>query len=308
MTFACANDLAPLDQLLMGETNCLLFEGDCRDLLARLPGESVQLIITSPPYNIGKEYEQQQSLEEYLALQAEVIGNCVKALSPRGSLCWQVGNHVTSTGEILPLDIPLHEIFSKLGLKLRNRVVWHFEHGLHCRRRFSGRYEVLMWYTKGDNYTFNLDPVRVPQKYPGKRYFKGPKAGQLSGNPLGKNPSDVWIFPNVKHNHPEKTIHPCQFPVELVDRMVLTTTNERDLVLDPFAGVSSSLVAAVLRNRRACGAELVSEYVEISRARIAKALKGELPIRPTGSPVYSPNGERVAQLPFGFAEARRPWK
>lgn len=308
MTFVCDDELAQLDGLLTGDTQCLLFEGDCRSLLDHLPEESVQLIITSPPYNIGKEYEQQQTIKEYLELQAEIIGKCVKALSPRGSICWQVGNHIASTGEILPLDIPLHEIFSKHKLKLRNRIVWHFEHGLHCKNRFSGRYEVLMWYTKTDNYTFNLDPVRVPQKYPGKRYYKGPKAGQLSGNPLGKNPSDVWIFPNVKHNHPEKTIHPCQFPVELVDRMVLTTTNEQDLVLDPFAGVASSLVAAVLRNRRACGAEVVAEYVEISRARIGKALKGELPIRPTGSPVYSPNGERVAQLPFGFAEARKPWR
>ena len=126
--------------------------------------------------------------------------------------------------------------FKGFGLKLRNRIIWRFNHGLHCKKRFSGRYETILWFTKNDEYVFNLDPVRVPSKYPGKRHFKGPKRGQLSGNPLGKNPSDiwdvvqqdwedeVWDIPNVKANHPEKTEHPCQFPVELVQRCVLALT------------------------------------------------------------------------------------
>jgi adenine-specific DNA-methyltransferase len=181
-----------------------------------------------------------------------------------GQARWEVGNHIAGPAEILPLDIALHPLFAGHGLKLRNRVVWHFEHGLHCKKRFSGRYEVILWYTKGDDYRFDLDPIRVPQKYPGKRHFKGPRAGELSGNPLGKNPGDVWVFPNVKHNHREKTIHPCQFPVELVERLVLATTGPDDLVLDPFSGVASSLVAALRRGRRACGAEIVREYVDVS--------------------------------------------
>ena len=109
---------------------------------------------------------------------------------------------------------------------MRNRIVWHFEHGLHCSRRLSGRYETIMWFTKGDDYVFELDPIRVPQKYPGKKYFKGPKAGQYSCNPLGKNPGDVWTIPNVKSNHVEKTGHPCQFPVELIERLVLALTRK----------------------------------------------------------------------------------
>lgn len=288
-----------------GGARCFLFGGDCRTLLDQLPKGSVQLVITSPPYNVGKEYEDKQTLKDYLALQSEVIGKCARVLSPKGSMCWQVGNHIVSPSEIVPLDIALHDIFSKHKLKLRNRIVWHFEHGLHCKNRFSGRYEVLMWYTKTDDYTFNLDPVRVPQKYPGKRYYKGPKVGQLSGNPLGKNPSDVWIIPNVKHNHREKTNHPCQFPIELVDRTLLAATNENDIVLDPFAGASSALVAAILRNRRACGAEIVPEYVEISRERIEQAFAGTLPVRPTGKPVHVPSKENIAKLPFEFVEARR---
>jgi adenine-specific DNA-methyltransferase len=166
---------------------------------------------------------------------------------------------------------------------------------------------VLLWFTKTDNYMFNLDAVRVPQKYPGKRYFKGPKVGELSGNPLGKNPSDVWIFPNVKNNHVEKTDHPCQYPIELVDRMVLSTTRPGDIVMDPFAGASTTLVAALLRGRRALGAEIVPEYQEISEERIAKTLAGKLRVRPTGTPVYQPTNDTIARLPLEFATARQQY-
>ena len=114
-----------------------------------------------------------------------------------------MGNYVNK-GEIVPLDIALYPVFQELGLKMRNRIIWRFDHGLHCSKRFSGRYESINWFTKSDRYTFHLDPVRVPQKYPGKKYFKGPKVGQLSCNPLGKNPGDVWDIPNVKYNHVEK--------------------------------------------------------------------------------------------------------
>ena len=183
----------------------------------------MKLIVTSPPYNLGKDYETKSSLDEYLHSQTEVIKRCVRLLHPKGSICWQVGNYVDN-GEVIPLDVLLYPIFRAEGLKLRNRIVWHFGHGLHASKRLSGRYETINWWTRSDDYTWNLDPIRVPSKYPGKRHYKGPNTGQLSGNPRGKNPSDVWEFPNVKSNHPEKTIHPCQFPVELVERLVLSMT------------------------------------------------------------------------------------
>ena len=303
--YLIGSDTAMAQNLFNHQVQGFLYQGDCRTLLASLPAISVQLIITSPPYNNGKEYEeQQQTLEEYLRLQEEVITECVRVLRPSGSICWEVGNHMVGDGEILPLDIPLHSIFAKHRLKLRNRIVWHFEHGLHAKNRLSGRYEVLMWYTKSDDYTFNLDLVRVPQKYPGKRHFKGPHVGELSGNPLGKNPSDVWIFPNVKSNHVEKTEHPCQFPIELVDRMLLATTNPGDVVLDPFAGTSTSLVAALLRERLACGAEIMPAYVEISRRRIEQTVEGTVPFRATGTPIYTPSNNKLAQLPAEFAAIR----
>ena len=260
---------------------------DNRSFLARLPAGSVKLVVTSPPYNIGKSYERRSSLDSYLDEQAAVIAECARLLHPAGSLCWQVGNHVAE-GEIVPLDIVLYPIFKALGLRLRNRIVWHFEHGLHCSNRLSGRYETINWFTHGDDYTFNLDPIRVPQKYPGKRHYKGPNLGQLSGNPLGKNPGDLWIFPNVKSNHVEKTCHPCQFPVELVERLVLALTDPGDRVLDPYMGVGSSLVAAARHGRLGLGCDTVAEYVEVARQRLAALGKGTLRTRPMDRPVWDP--------------------
>ncbi|ARU43585.1 site-specific DNA-methyltransferase [Armatimonadetes bacterium Uphvl-Ar2] len=268
---------------------------ECADNLAfmrPLASESVKLVVTSPPYNIGKSYERRVSLDKYIKAQAQVISECVRLLHPNGSLCWQVGNHVDD-GEVFPLDIVLYHLFKDHGLKLRNRIVWHFEHGLHCSRRLSGRHETILWFTKSNDYTFNLDPIRVPSKYPGKKYYKGPKAGQLSGNPLGKNPGDVWTIPNVKNNHVEKTVHPCQFPVELVERLVLSMTDAGDTVLDPYMGVGSSVVAAIMHDRTGMGCDVSREYVDIAWERVFEFQKGTLKTRPMGKPVYDPS------LPFG---------
>lgn len=260
---------------------------DNLEFMKGLCDESIKLIITSPPYNIGKSYEKRTPFEEYIKEQAQVISDCVRLLDETGSLCWQVGNHVHK-GEIFPLDMALYHVFADHGLKLRNRIIWHFEHGLHCSKRLSGRYETILWFTKGDNYTFNLDPIRVPSKYPQKKYYKGKKAGQISGNPLGKNPSDVWIFPNVKNNHVEKTIHPCQFPVELVERMVLSLTNEGDTVFDPYMGVGSSIIGALKNNRVGYGCEIEKKYVDIAWDRIHQLRDGWLKTRPMNKPVYDP--------------------
>ena len=266
----------------------VLFEGDCLELLAQMPDGVAQLVVTSPPYNLGKEYEAKLDLNAYLGQQRDVIQECARVLDDRGSICWQVGNFVVS-GEIIPLDIVLYPIFSALGLHLRNRIVWHFGHGLHASKRFSGRYEVILWFTKTDDYKFNLDAIRVPQKYPSKKHFKGPKKGQLSGNPLGKNPSDLWDIPNVKSNHIEKTVHPCQFPVELIERLVLALSDEGDWVLDPFLGVGTTAIAALMHKRCAIGAEIMPEYVAIARERIRMAQMGELRIRPMSRAVYDPD-------------------
>ena len=277
----------------------VLYPGDCLDFLRTVPSESMQLIVTSPPYNLGKEYEKRHHLERYLHQQEQVIRECVRCLSPRGSICWQVGNYV-ERGSIIPLDTVLYPIFARLGLRMRNRIIWHFEHGLHCKRRFSGRYETIIWFTKSDAYIFHLDAVRVPQKYPGKKYYKGPKAGQYSCHPLGKNPGDLWVIPNVKNNHVEKTEHPCQFPVELIERLVLALTNEDDWVLDPFVGVGTTIIAAIRHGRRGAGAEIVPKYVALARTRIQQQLAGTLRTRPMDRPIYDPteNPSSIAISPW----------
>jgi adenine-specific DNA-methyltransferase len=260
---------------------------DNLDFMRRLESKSVKLIVTSPPYNIGKSYERRDSLDNYVSAQAKVIAECVRLLHDRGSICWQVGNHVND-GEVFPLDIVLYRIFKDHGLYLRNRIIWHFEHGLHCSKRLSGRHETILWFTKSKDYTFNLDSIRVPSKYPNKKHFKGPKAGQLSGNPLGKNPGDVWIFPNVKNNHVEKTDHPCQFPVELVERLVLSLTDKGDRVFDPYMGAGTTVVGAVRHARYGLGCDVVPEYVSIAWERLHLQRAGLLKTRPMNRPVYDP--------------------
>ncbi|HVF98531.1 MAG TPA: site-specific DNA-methyltransferase [Chloroflexia bacterium] len=306
LSFFPAPDIA---EEFMDDSRMVIHLGDSCEFLRTLPSGVVNLVITSPPYNIGKAYESKTNIEAYLKSQETLIDELVRVLADTGSICWQVGNYVEN-GEIFPLDMYYYPIFKKRGLKLRNRIVWHFGHGLHASKRFSGRYETILWFTKSDSYTFNLDDVRVPSKYPGKRHFKGEKRGQPSGNPLGKNPSDIWEFiaseweaalwdiPNVKSNHPEKTIHPCQFPVELVERCVLALTREDDWVLDPYCGVGSSLIAGVKHNRRVLGVDKEAQYVEIAKDRVTAWHEGRLKVRQLGTEVYEPTGrESVSRVP-----------
>lgn len=282
---------------------------DVYKFLKTLKSESINLIITSPPYNIGKEYETKVSIEKYLKTQKEIISELVRVLRNDGSIAWEVGNFI-SNKEVFPLDFYYYEIFKELGLKLRNRIIWRFGHGLHASLRFSGRYETILWFSKSDKYTFNLDNVRVAAKYPGKRHFKGDKKGQLSGNPKGKNPSDIWDIVvndwdreiwdivNVKSNHVEKTIHPCQFPVELVDRLVLALSNEGDIVLDPFGGVGSTLISAVKNNRVGISVDKEKEYCEIAEQRLEKLKNGNLKLREAWQQIYAPRQEdSVAKIP-----------
>ncbi len=274
-----------------------LFCMDVEKLLDALPEKPIfDLVVTSPPYNIGKEYEHQMPIEEYIEWQARIIKKCCARLKDSGSICWEVGNYVEN-GSIIPLDIELAPIFKELGMKMRNRIIWHFGHGLHSKTRFSGRYEVVLWYTKTDQYKFDLDNVRIPAKYPGKRSYKGENKGKLSGNPLGKNPEDIWDIPNVKGNHVEKTAHPCQFPVGLIERLVLALTDEGDLVFDPFAGSASSGVAALLHNRLFWGCDIVEDYVSIGKERLEQTIAGTVRYRPFDKPIYDASISSLSKIP-----------
>ena len=285
-----------------------IYATDCMNAFCNIPDESVSLIITSPPYCMGKEYENiSDDMNSFVETNTKVLKESIIVLKKGGRLCWQVGFHVNNAISI-PLDIIVYNIVNNInsGLNnknkmfLRNRIVWTFGHGVNSEKRFSGRYETILWFTKGDKYIFNLDSVRVPQKYPGKKYSHGKKAGQFSGNPLGKNPSDVWDIPNVKANHIEKTSHPCQFPVAIPQRLIKALTNEGDLIMDPFLGSGTTAVAAILENRRFVGSEIKIEYIDICKERIEKTINGCALVRPD-IPVMKPDKrQKVAQKPKEF--------
>jgi adenine-specific DNA-methyltransferase len=297
-----------------GVADWRLLKGDCTKLISRLPDNTFSLIVTSPPYNIGKIYERGKklSLDEYVDWIDGVIEKLIPKLTEDGSICWQTGNYIRR-GELFPLDTYFYDAFKSRGLRLRNRIIWRFNFGLNSKNRFSGRYETILWFTR-EKYKFNLDPVRIPQLYPGKRRA-GVKKGELgapTGNPKGKNPADYWEFsatdhfnsspvwdvPNVKANHPEKTKHPCQFPIELVERCVLALTDPGDHILDPFVGTGTTILASLKHHRKAIGIEKDGDYVKLARSRINRLYEGTLGMRTLGKPVARPNQrQRVAQIP-----------
>ena len=308
MTELYEDEEIDIRQAYSPDAKLVIAPGDSLDTLKTLPDAVIKLIITSPPYNLGKAYEKSTELDAYLEALEPIVKELIRVLSPEGSICWQVGNYVDKA-EVFPLDIFYYPFFKEHGLKLRNRIIWHFGHGLHASKRFSGRYETLLWFTKTDSYTFNLDAVREKAKYPGKTHYRpGAKYGKPSGNPLGKNPSDIWDIvlrdfetglwdiPNVKANHPEKTIHPCQFPIELVERCILALTNEDDWVLDPFSGVGSALLAALRNDRRAMGCEKDQDYIEVAHQRIKGSVLWQTWLSPTGKtcPPAIRSGESLA--------------
>lgn len=287
-----------------------LYSGDCAKLLKEIPDKTVDLILTSPPYCIGKEYEDpHDDVESFKKQHERIFDDLYRVLKDGGSICWQVGYHISDKC-VVPLDYIIYDLFTSLSktkthpLILRNRIIWTFGHGLNSTKRFSGRHEMILWFTKGEQKYFNLDCIRVPQKYPGKKSYKGPNKGKLSGNPLGKNPSDVWEIPNVNAKHVEKTGHPCQFPVAIPQRLIRALTQPGELVLDPFSGAGTTGVAAIIEKRNFAGAEIKTEYYDIARERFKAAKDGSLIIR-EDKPVMEPNpNTAVAKLPEEFKIAR----
>ena len=299
------------------DSDVCFLEGDVFANIKKIPDESVNLVISSPPYNLNKEYEEKKAFDIYLKDMQPLLHELKRVIKNDGAICWQLGNYLTKStskkpAEIFPLDIFFYNEFKSLGFKLRNRIIWHFRSGMHAKQRLSGRYETMMWFSKSDDFVFNLDQIRVKQKYQGKVFPKGhKKAGQFSGNPNGMNPSDFWMFdymadefesgiwdiPNVKANHPEKTQHPCSFPIELVERCVKAFTNKGDVVLDPFSGVGTTGVGALKNHRKAIICELDKEYMSIAKKRVSLLEKGELPYRKIGTPIKEATG-KVAKKVF----------
>jgi adenine-specific DNA-methyltransferase len=261
-----------------GQTGKLL-QGDAHKILRNLQEGSVDLALTSPPYCIGKEYDKYIDPDDFRDEISRVAKRLLRTIKVGGSMCWQIGYHVRRN-EIVPLDFLVHEIMRKYPeFKLRNRIAWTFGHGAHSTQRLSGRHETILWYTKGPEYYFDLDSIRIEQKYPGKRSYKGPKKGEFSGNPLGKNPGDVWEIPNVKAQHVEKTAHPCQFPIALARRLIRALSPSNGIVLDPYVGSGSTVAAALLEKRNAIGIDLDKGYLEIAKSRLESLINGSLAYR-----------------------------
>jgi len=244
-----------------------IYLGDTLAYLQSLPSNSVDLIVSSPPYNLGKDYEARRALDIYLDEQRLVLNECARILSSKGSLFWQVGSY-SNAGTLIPLDVRFFPILEDAGLIPRNRIAWARQHGLHARKKFSCGYETILWFTKSGDYVFNLEAIRVPQKYQNKKAWRGDRKGEFTCNPNGKNPGNIWMFRNVKHNHEEQTLHPCQFPEDLIARIFLLTSNTGDVVLDPYMGVGTVAVVAQEEGRLYAGAELDSQYHDIALRRI----------------------------------------
>jgi len=253
------------------EAGFILYQGSCVDFLEQLRGSevSVDLVVTSPPYNIGKEYEHPVSVNEYISWCSRWMNQICDITAAGGSLWLNVGYlEVAEKGLCIPIP---YLLWDKSPFYLLQEVVWVYGAGVSAKRRLSPRNEKWLFYVKDKhNYTFNIDDIRDPNvKYPNQK-----KNGKFRCNPLGKNPSDVWEFPKVttgeSRSSKERSGHPAQFPLGVVERVLKASSNPADIVLDPFAGSCSAGIAAVGLGRVFVGFEIRSDYCQIAVNRFRK--------------------------------------
>ena len=249
----------------------LLYEGDCVTLMEKTPPGVFDLAVTSPPYNIGKEYERRLPLAEYLSWSEAWISAVFRLTRPTGAFWLNLGYvSVRHIGKAVPLP---YLLWNRVPFFLVQEIVWNYGAGVAARQSFSPRNEKFLWYVKDPSaYTFNLDAVRDPSvKYPNQK-----KNGKIKVNPLGKNPSDVWTVPKVTsgagRSSKERTGHPAQFPVALVDRIIDACSDREAIVFDPFMGSGSVAEAAIRRGRQVVGFEIESRYLAMAARRVDRIL------------------------------------
>mgnify|MGYP001391764155 CR=1 FL=1 len=261
----------------LGKPSCrgegyMIFNGDCLELLAKLPLASIPLFVTSPPYNIGKEYESIIGIDRYLDWCQQWIGMIHKATSNNGAFWLNLG-YLALEGRAKAIPIP-YLLWDRVPFYLLQEVVWNYAAGVASKKAFSPRNEKLLWYIKNEaEYVFDLDAVRDPNvKYPNQK-----KNGKLKCNPLGKNPTDVWQIAKVtsgqNRSSKERTPHPAQFPIEMITRIIKACSLAGDVVLDPFLGSGSTIEAALRSGRQAIGFEINPSYVSIAEKRIQRVLR-----------------------------------
>jgi adenine-specific DNA-methyltransferase len=252
------------------DDKCAIFCVDTLSAQKRLPKHIFNLVITSPPYNIGKEYESVKQLNEYVAWSKSWINDTCNLLSKNGAFLLNLGYmSVDEKGRAIPLP---YLLWNEVPLYLNQEIVWNYSAGVACKNYLSPRNEKILWYVKDcENYTFNLDSIRDKNvKYPNQK-----KNGKIRVNPLGKNPSDVWQIAKVTSGKNraslERTPHPCQFPTGLTDRLVTAFSNYNDIVFDPFLGSGTTMESCIKNNRYCIGFEIRADYCEIAKKRIIKA-------------------------------------
>jgi len=249
----------------------LLFQVDCVAGLKAISTTSIrfQLTVTSPPYNIGKEYEQISKLDDYINWCIEWM-NLIHLTTVQDGAFWLNVGYLEVADKGLCVPIP-YLLWDKSPFYLLQEIVWHYGAGVSTRKRLCPRNEKWLYYVKNpDQYLFNLDSIRDPNvKYPNQK-----KNGKFRCNPLGKNPSDVWEFPKVttgsKRSSEERTDHPAQFPLPVVERVIKASSNQLDVVLDPFSGSGSSGLAAAAFGRIYVGFELRKDYCDATAERMER--------------------------------------
>lgn len=258
------------------DEDVLIYKGDCLELMKSIPEDSIPLTVTSPPYNIGKEYEEVMSLDQYLNW-TECWINKVHQITSNSGAFWLNLGYVSIEDRAKAIPLP-YLVWDKIPFFLIQEVVWNYGAGVAGRKFFSPRNEKILWYVKNEGkYTFNLDSVRDPNvKYPNQK-----KNGKLRCNPLGKNPSDVWQIAKVTsgrdRSSKERTSHPAQFPIELVRRVILASSAPNQVVLDPFLGSGSTIEAAIREGRKVIGFEINEDYAKVAADR-TRRIRDEIAI------------------------------
>lgn len=263
--------------------------GDALELFKDIDSSSIDVVIADPPYNLGKDYGNNHDLkgfDDYLDFSRKWLSEAKRVLKPEGTIYVFMGvRFISYLYDILDRD---------LGMFFNSWIVWHYTQGLGKTKGFSPRHDDILMFAKSNKHTFNLDNVRVPQKYYRAR-----------NNMRGANPGDVWKFSHVHYCNPNRQNHPTQKPEGLIERMILASTNEGGNVLDPFSGSGTTLRVSQQINRNAIGFELNPDYVEMTRLRLNEEFTGFDSVDPRMERV--PNDLRKPEIRDEYLENHIHW-
>jgi len=232
--------------------------GDALELFKELDDNSINLIIADPPYNLGKNYGNNRDLrgfKEYLTFSGKWLAEAYRVLKETGTIYVFMGvRFISYLYDIMDRELPM--LFNSW-------ITWHYTQGMGRKTGFSPRHDDILMFNKSGNFTFNLDAVRVPQKYYRER-----------NNMRGANPGDVWQFSHIHYCNENRQNHPTQKPEGLIERMVLASSNEGDTVVDPFAGSGTTLRVCQQLNRDCIAFEINPNYVRMTEERLSKSFRG----------------------------------